>query len=433
MFTLYSALLAIGLLFYLPRLLFSKNYAETFRQRLGRVEPLSAGEGRVVWLHCVSVGEAQAARPLVAALKENFPACRIVVSTTTLTGNALAREIYSGAAERVFFFPLDFRFSVRRALSAIRPDIVLLMETEIWFNFIREAAKQGARVAIVNGRLSEKSGSRYAFIRKTIKRVLHYVDLALMQGAPDGKRLAGLGIRNTKIKITGNLKFDQEFDDGEIEELTTEFRSRFQISPDAPLIIAASTHDPEEKIILAAFRSVYKSGAEKLPRLMLVPRHPERFEEVAQQIKESGFDWARRSENPSPRDASAEIILLDSIGELRAAYPLAEVVFVGGSLIPHGGQNVLEPAAARKAIITGFYTANFKEIVAELIVKDAIIQLAETPLDSAHTGLSHALANLLTNDERREKLAENAFRLFLSNRGATRKTIEHLKALIEAS
>jgi 3-deoxy-D-manno-octulosonic-acid transferase len=431
MFFLYSFLLAIGFLAFAPRFLFQKKYAASFSERLGNLPDFDAQGKPVVWLHCVSVGETQAARPLVKQLLENFPEYKLVVSTTTLTGQRLAKEIFAADAALVFYFPFDFRFSVRRALRKIQPAVVLLMETEIWLNFLREASKAGAKVAIVNGRLSQKSASRFGWIPKTMRRVLHYVDAALMQGAADAKRLIALGIRNTKVKVTGNIKFDQQFDETE-NALTEEFRERFVISEDAPLIVAASTHAPEEKWILEAFRTVYKSSGDKLPRLMLVPRHPERFAEVAQTIKNSGFDWVRRGEKPSARDKIAEIILLDSIGELRAVYPLAEIVFVGGSLIPHGGQNVLEPAAAQKAIVTGFYTMNFEKIVREFSEKDALVQLPKLDEKEISERLAGSFRKLLEDAPAREKLAENAFRLVQSNRGASRKTIEYLKPLFEA-
>ena len=317
-----------------------------------------ADEKPVIWLHCVSVGETNAARPLVKEITQAFPNHTLVVSTTTKTGQKLARDVFKNEAALVFYFPFDWKFSVRRALQKIKPKVVLLMETEIWFNFIREAGQHDIKVAIVNGRLSEKSANGYKKIPNTIKRVLHYVQLILAQTPADAKRFLSLGSRPTKIIVSGNIKFDQQSGAND-EKLTAEFRERFGITADAPLIVAASTHAPEEKIVLEAVKEIWKTSADKLPRLMLVPRHPERFNEVAQTIKDTGFIFAKRSENPSVRDKTAEIILLDSIGELRAVYPLAEIVFVGGSLIPHGGQNVLEPAIEKKAIVTGFHTANF--------------------------------------------------------------------------
>ncbi|MDQ3750977.1 MAG: hypothetical protein M3367_18455, partial [Acidobacteriota bacterium] len=281
MFLLYSFLLTVGFLLLLPRFLFQKKYAAGFRQRFGNLPAFDAEGKSVCWLHCVSVGETNAARPLVKELKKNFPEYTLVISTTTLTGQNLAREIFGEDAELIFYFPFDWKFSVRRALRRINPAIVLLMETEIWFNFVREAGKFGAKVVIVNGRLSEKSASRYALIPKTMLRVLHYFNLMLMQGQKDANRLVNLGIRSSKVKVTGNIKFDQAINDAE-SDLTREFRQRFAVSKDAPLIVAASTHAPEEKLILDAFKSVYKnSTTEKLPRLLIAPRHPERFSEVA--------------------------------------------------------------------------------------------------------------------------------------------------------
>jgi 3-deoxy-D-manno-octulosonic-acid transferase len=264
-----------------------------------------------------------------------------------------------------------------------------------------------------------------------MQRVLDYFDLALMQGQKDANRLVNLGIRSPKVKITGNIKFDQAIGDAE-SDLTKEFRQRFAVSKDAPLIVAASTHAPEESLILDAFKLVYKSAAtQKLPRLLIAPRHPERFAEVAQLIKSTGFDWVRRGEEPSPRDKNAEIILLDSIGELRAIYSLAEIVFVGGSLIAHGGQNILEPASAQKAIVSGFYTMNFEAIVKEFLSQNALIQLPKLAPKDVSAKLAETFLELVNDPERRDKLAANAFRVLQINRGATGKTIEHLKILMQ--
>lgn len=401
-----------------------------FWQRLGFL-PNFESEGKpVIWLHCVSVGETQAARPLVTELVKNFPEHKLVVSTTTRTGQKLACEVFKDQASLVFYFPYDWKFSVRSALRQINPTTILLMETEIWFNFIREAGKSGAIVAIVNGRLSEKSATRYKWITNTFRRVFHYVNLVLAQTPADAKRFLSFGIRGTKVKVTGNIKFDQQICEAETK-LTDEMNKRFEITKDIPLIVAASTHSPEEKLILDAFKILWKNSTGTLPRLMLVPRHPERFAEVAQTIKETGFIWAKRSENPSERDKTAEIILLDSIGELRSVYPLAEIVFVGGSLIPHGGQNVLEPAICQKAIMTGFYTMNFKAIVEEFLAQNALIQLPKLVESEIPQQLADKFSELLRNEKLRKELAENAFRVANDNRGATIKTIENLRPFLD--
>jgi len=429
MFFLYSFLLTVAFVVLLPRFLFQKKYAAGLRQRFGHLPRFEANEKPVMWLHCVSVGETNAARPLVKELKKNFPEYRLVVSTTTRTGQNLAREVFASDAELVFYFPFDWKFTVRRVLEKIKPRVVLIMETEIWFNFVREAHKNGAKVCIANGRLSEKSVSRYALIPNTMRRVLHHIDLALMQGDTDAKRLLGLGTRNTRVKVTGNIKFDQAFDETE-SALTREFRSRFAISEDAPLIVAASTHAPEERWILQAFKKTRDNSKGNTPRLLIAPRHPERFAEVEELIKKSGFDWAKRSESQLDSDETAEVILLDSIGELRAVYALAEIVFVGGSLIPHGGQNVLEPAINERAIVTGFYTMNFTEIVREFLIQDALIQLPKLTEEEIPAALAEVFLELLRDAERRGKLAKNAFDLMKKNRGATAKTVEYIKSFL---
>lgn len=429
MLRIYSFLLTIGFILMSPLfLLRRKKYASGFWQRLGYLPDFDAEGKTIVWLHCVSVGETQAARPLVNEILETYPEYKLVVSNTTRTGHDLAAEVFKDQASLVFYFPFDWKFSVRRALRKIKPDVVLLMETEIWFNFIRETAKTGAKIAIINGRLSEKSAKRYKIIQKTLRRVLRSVDLVLMQTGADAQRLLTVGGRNTRIRITGNIKFDQSYDETE-SELTKNFRERFAVSKDAPLIIAASTHSPEEKLILEAFNKIWKNSTGKLPRLMLVPRHPERFEEVAQAVKSTGFSWVKRSENPSARDVSAEIILLDSIGELRSVYPLAEIVFVGGSLIPHGGQSILEPAIEGKAIVTGFYTMNFKAIVEEFNRQNALIQLEKLSHKAVPEKLAEVFSELLKNERKRSELAENARRVMQESRGATARTIESLKPL----
>lgn len=433
MFVIYSLIYTIGFLLLSPRFLFDLltggKYASGFAQRLGRLPEFKLDERQVLWLHCVSVGEANAARPLAEALKQSFPQHRLVVSTTTRTGQNLAKDIFSQTADAVFYFPFDWRFSVRRALRHYRPSVVMLMETEIWPNFIREANHSKARICIVNGRLSERSYARYARFKGSIRRIFGYLDLALMQTNADAKRIMSLGIRASKVRVCGNLKFDHNVEASE-NDLTAAFRSRFGITTDAPLIIAASTHDPEEKWIIAAFKEMWKSGGERLPRLMIAPRHPERFAEVKDLIKRSGFEWACRTETESSRDKTAEVILLDSIGELRSAYPLAEIVFVGGSLIPHGGQSIFEPAASGRAIITGPSTANFADAITEFLSKEALVQLDKTDEARVVATLTDAFRDLLKNDEKRKALGSNALSVMNNNRGATDRTIEYLTTLI---
>ncbi|MFL6373281.1 MAG: 3-deoxy-D-manno-octulosonic acid transferase [Pyrinomonadaceae bacterium] len=427
MYFLYNIALWVGFLALTPRFLYDKltdgKWAAGFSQRFGAVPAFDAEGRKVVLLHCVSVGEANAALPLARKLKETFPHIALVVSTTTRTGQQVARDAYAGVADLVVYFPFDLRGSVKRFLRQTRPDIVLLTETELWFNFLRQATRSGARVAIVNGRLSARSFRRYSRIKGFMKQLLGYVDLALMQGDADAERLKSLGADAAKVTVAGNLKFDVDTSIGE-SEITREFRGRFGITADAPLILAASTHAPEEQILLDAFAAVRERA--RSARLMLVPRHPERFDEVAALISSSGFGFVRRSQSQLPTDAKADVILLDSIGELKAVYPLAEIVFVGGSLIPHGGQSIFEPAAVGKPIVTGPHTANFDAAVKEFLSRDALVQLMGTRSED----LAAALIKLLSDRAGRQSLGQNALAVMESNRGAVERTIEYLAPLL---
>ncbi len=438
MYLLYSVLLSAAFVLMLPLFLVRREkYAAGFKQRLGNYPEFRQDGRRVIWLHCVSVGEANAARPLVDGLLSEFPGHRVVISTTTKTGQDLAEKIFAGKADAVFYFPFDWKFSVRRALNHFKPSAVLLMETEIWPRFINEAKLAGAKVAIVNGRLSERSFGRYQKVRGFLKRVLSNIDLALMQGGDDANRLISLGLAAAKAKVTGNMKFDVA-DDPRDAEIANELNARFRFDDGRPVIAAASTHDPEERWLLDAFCSILAGEAKIKPRLVIAPRHPERFGDVARLLREFRNDEvcefkryrvAHRSDAPSNADAEAEadIILLDSIGELRALYRVTTIAFVGGSLIPHGGQSVLEPAAAGNAIITGPHTFNFTDVMRVFLENNAVIQLPEQAEESIPDDLFMQISDLLEEPEERERLARNAQAVMEANRGATAKTVEHLR------
>lgn len=436
MYLFYSVVFSLAFLAMIPRFLFRREkYAAGFSQRLGNYPEFKHDHRKVIWLHCVSVGETNAARPLVDKLREQFPDLRLVISTTTRTGQELARKIFADNADAVIYFPFDWKFSVRKAIANYKPSLVLLMETEIWPRFIHEAKHSGSKIAIVNGRLSEKSFRLYSKVGVFISRVLADVDLALMQGEYDLQRIRELGMPSERIQVTGNLKFDLDLDVTETE-LTHKFSERFGISDERVLIVAASTHEPEERWLLDAYCSLAKEESEKRPRFLLAPRHPERFDAVARLVREFKKDpaceWydytvSLRSESQTDLDRSADVIVLDSIGELRAVYPLAEIVFVGGSLIPHGGQSVLEPAAAGKAIITGPYTHNFEAVVAELLANKALIQLPSVREASLGDELFDSLDELLRDADSRRHMGGTAARVINRNRGATIKTVDQLK------
>jgi 3-deoxy-D-manno-octulosonic-acid transferase len=430
MYLLYSILLSLAFLAMTPLFLLRREkYASGFSQRLGNYPEFKHDGRDVIWLHCVSVGETNAARPLVDALRTEFPDHCLVVSTTTRTGQELAQKIFVDKADAVVYFPFDFKFSVERALAHFKPSLVLLMETEIWPRFIHEAHTSGAKVAIVNGRLSQRSFKRYSRVRSFVRRVLHDVDLALMQNDPDADRIVELGIANKKIAVTGNLKFEQTIGDTD-SQFTEEFRDRFNISREMPLIIAASTHEPEERYVLESLDGLLGHSC----RLMVVPRHPERFDAVEKLLRASPYRFVRRSSPPAEDDRDVEIIFLDTIGELRSAYPLAEIVFVGGSLIPHGGQSILEPAVEGKAIVTGPYTANFDAVMREFLDNDALRQTPTAPdEDQISERLYEEFVDLLNNDETRKELGRRALALMnRANRNATARTMEFLHGLMQS-
>jgi len=434
MYFIYSFLLTVGFIILLPRFLLDAfrhgKYVAGFRERWGSLSPIQANGRPIIWLHCVSVGETQAARPLVQGLKKRFPQSLIAVSTITLTGQNLAREIFKNDATRVFYFPFDWRWVVRRTLKAINPDVVLVMETELWPGFLRECEVQKIPVALVNGRLSAQSFRRYRPIKSFMTRVLSSLRLAIMQTEADAERLRALGMDASRTFVFGNMKFDAGTMP-DTDSLTTAFRERFNLNA-SPLILAASTHEPEETILLNSFRQV-ASRFETKPRLMIAPRHPERFAEVADLLKTAGLRWVRRTANPEASDGQAEVILLDSIGELRAVYTLASIVFVGGSIARTGGHNVLEPAAVGAPVIVGFHTYNFQSIMETFNEAGAIVQLQPMSDSATIVELGNAISELLANPARRREIGALAQRLVTENGGATERTLRAIDSMIASA
>ena len=435
MYFVYRLLLTLGFLVLLPRFLLDAirhgKYVVGFGERLGKLEPLENNGRAVVWLHCVSVGETQAARPLLKGIRTRFPEHTIVVSTTTLTGQKLAQELFQCDAAKVFYFPFDWTWTVRRALNAIRPGLVLIMETEIWPSFLRECKTREIPVAIVNGRLSLQSFRRYVWVTRFLRSVFKGVTLAVMQSEKDAERMRVLGMNRDKIVVSGNMKFDA----GTMvpsNSVPAEFLDRFNFSDAAPLIIAASTHAPEERLILEAFRRTCAT-CEPRPRLLLAPRHPERFAEVASLLAKSTLSWTRRSAFPSEADRACDVVLLDTIGELSTLYDLGKVVFVGGSIAAAGGHNILEPAAVGSAIITGPHTHNFEGIVRAFVRQGAIIQLTSNNDRDATSELAETFLRLLTNNRERLLLEQKAKLIWKQNLGATERTLDYLQPVLAAS
>ncbi len=427
MYLAYSLLLSTGLLLLSPYFLFQalahRKYVAGLRERLGFLPKLN--NQPVVWLHCVSVGETQAARPLVERIRKELPQHALMVSTVTLTGQKLARDLFRAQALRVFYFPFDWRWCVRRALRAINPAAVLVMETELWPNFLRECKSREIPVALVNGRISRKSFGRYLRIRFFLRRVLECLTIAVMQSETDAERIRELGMAAARVFSVGNLKFEAGAADQK-----TDIKTRFGLQANVPLVLAASTHAPEERIAIESFKKLRASQPDT--RLMIAPRHPERFNEVAELIEASGLSWTRRTNGRAPEDATAAVILLDTIGELTSVYPHATVVFVGGSIVDRGGHNVLEPAAHGVAVVTGAHTDNFHAIVDLLNEAKAIVQLAPLEGDEAVVALAEALRRLLADAEWRNELGSRAKEIIAANQGATEKTMKLIAPLFAA-
>ena len=422
MYILYSILLAVGFLLALPWYLWkgrrSGKYTRTFRERMGRLPVnLNVDGDRSIWIHAVSVGEVLAARTLVPALRERFPGHRVFLSTTTQTGNAVAAR---GARDLdgLFYAPFDWPGPVRQALSVLNPELLLLVETELWPNLIHQAHRRGTRVAVVNGRISNRSFGRYRQLRGFLRQVLGEVDLFLMQSPAHAERIRELGAPPDRIQVTGNLKYDA-VDPGRPPERLVRL---LEGQPPRPLWIAGSTVAGEEELVLRAFHRVRERVGDA--GFLMAPRHPERFDAVPPLVEAAGFRCRRRSTLEPGAWGDGEVLLLDTLGELARLYALASVVFVGGSLVPSGGHNILEPAAAGKPVVVGPHMENFQEIADQFLSEEALVQVG-SPED-----LGGAVAELMLDEARRRALGERARGLVERNRGAVGKTTNALSELI---
>ena len=422
MYLIYSALLAAVLLVSAPYWLLQGlrhgKYRAGLGERLGRIPPrLLADSGRpAIWVHAVSVGEVLAVSGLVAELKKRFSQHRVVISTTTDTGQKLARSRFG--AENVFYFPLDFAFAIRPYLRTLRPELIVIAETEFWPNFLRLAHSGGARIAVVNGRISERSWPGYRRFRRLLTRVLQYVDFFLTQTAEDARRLEEIGAPPDRVQVAGNLKFDMPTPIA--PPIVASLRVAFEQAGAAPVIVCGSTVDGEEPLLLQAFENVLASHPQAV--MVLAPRRPERFAEVAALLERLGFRfWRRSSWNGAP--IVGGVLLIDTIGELASLYALADVAFVGGSLVPQGGHNIIEPALHGVPIVVGNYTENFRDVVSLFQSRNAVrvASPAELPL---------VLMELIANPAERVALGKRAIETLQAQMGATQSTMQALEKLI---
>jgi 3-deoxy-D-manno-octulosonic-acid transferase len=420
---LYSVVLAAGMLVSLPYWLFQMarhgKYSKGLAERLGRLPSrlqLPKEQEPVIWVHAVSVGEVLAVAGLVEELKRHFPQHRIFISTTTDTGQALARKRFG--EEYVFYFPMDFAFAIRPYLGALRPQLVVIAETEFWPNFIRLAHASGARIAVVNARISDRSWPSYRRFRRLLRRLLANVDLFLAQTPEDEARLRDIGAAPERVRVTGNLKFD--IPAPAPPAIVESVRKSIAATGAGPVLVCGSTVEGEEPLLLKAFENLLVQHPRAV--MILAPRHPQRFTAVSALLGQLSIRFLRRSLwNGEP--LTGGVFLLDTIGELAALYALADIAFVGGSLVPRGGHNIIEPAQHGVATVVGNHTENFRDIVSLFRSRDAvrIVGPAELPL---------VLLELLANDVERQALGQRAAEAMRSQIGATARTAGELQDLL---
>lgn len=398
----------------LYRALRAPAYARRWRERFGFVAQTNGG--KTIWLHSVSVGETLAAVPLVKALQQRYPDYRLTVTCMTPTGSERIQAAFGDSVDH-YYAPYDMPDSVARFLNRVRPELLLIMETELWPNTIAACSSRSIPVILANGRLSAKSAAAYGKIPRLVGSMLRSISAVVAQHDDDGNRFARLGLPPEALSISGNIKFDLHLDSevrAKAQSLTTEWQGENQ----RPVLLAASTHAGEDELILQAYGQI-KAALSVAPLLVLVPRHPERFNQVAQLCEQAGFVVARRSTGEPT--APADILLGDTMGELMSFYGACDLAFVGGSLVPTGGHNMIEAAAWGVPVVTGPHLFNFAEASRLLIEGDAMIVCEDA--DS----LAEQCIGLFANRQRCTQMGDAAHRIAEANRGA----LDRLLAVID--
>ena len=428
---LYEMLLWIAALIYVPKLLYNlllgKKYRKSFLARMGIGFPFvqsgqsdqSAKSGPLIWIHAVSLGETKAILPLARELKKQYPEARFLISSLTKTGHEEAKRSFSFADYHVFM-PFDFSFLVSRIIRKVSPDLVILCESDFWFNFLRSAKKQGASIALVNGKISEKSLVRFKKIPFFSKRLFGLFDVICLQNELYRNRFRELSVPEEKLIVTGNLKLDEEYPELSDDE-ANRWRVRFGIDRDDVVLTIGSTHDPEEKIFIDVLKKIGETDS-KL-KVILVPRHPERFKEVENLLEKEKVPYVKYSEIES-RTGNEKVILIDAMGMLRICYRIGDIALVAGSFTEKvGGHNILEPCWFGKPVLFGPYMKSQVEMVALIGQYKAGLQVKEDELQKY-------LENWIQDPEERRSVGERGFRLIQDSKGSTVKTIESLKSIL---
>jgi 3-deoxy-D-manno-octulosonic-acid transferase len=417
-------LLLIGTIpYFLFRSLFSKRFRKALPQRMGFFQSLSFK--RSIWVHAASVGEVFCSIPLLKKIKNEFPHSRIVLTTMTSTGNETAKS-YLPETDQVLFVPIDHPLIIRRTIKKIQPGLLLIAETELWPNLLRSCGKRGIPIILFNGRVSQRSFRRYLLFKFFFKECLQYISLFLMQTAEDRKRIIKIVGESQKTRAVGNLKFDQPFPSF-TPETRNEIAKTLGLSGKENVFIAGSTHSGEEEILVTLFKELKKKDPNLL--LILAPRHLERLEEVERILKKEALSWLRKTSLPIGASRSVqghpEVILLDTMGELMGIYSLGTLVFVGGSLVPIGGHNPLEPLFFRKGVLFGPYMFNFLEISSRLIEAGGAIQV------SKKEELFSQLKRLLSDEGTRKELGEKGYQFLKRHQGATERMLEEIRPFLK--
>ncbi len=411
--------LVVSAPWWLFRMATTHKYREGLAERLGRVRPLQGQRAHpLIWIHAVSVGEVLAVSRLIKELDAALPDYFLAVSTTTRTGQALARERFG--ADRVFYCPLDLPWAVGAYLNALQPRMLVLAETEFWPNLLSQCYRRGIPVAVVNGRISDRSWPRYRSLRWLWRPFLAPLGCVLAQSQIDADRLVALGCAPERVSVAGNLKFDVR---AAVE--TAAVRLLKLLNPGLRLVVAGSTLDGEETALLQAWPRLLADDRQLA--MVLAPRHPERFEAVALLLDRSGVPSVRRSQmGPASQPlVSGQIVLLDSIGELASVYSLASVAFVGGSLTHPGGHNPLEPAQFGVPIVTGPGYANFRSIAEDLLAHGALRIADDEELATVLIGLLESPAEAIA-------MGQRARQVFEQQAGATARCVDALLGLLQA-
>lgn len=435
MLRLYRLFLPLGLIalapYYLIRGLRHGKYLAGLRQRFGFDLPAVREGTPRIWVHAVSVGEVLAVEPLLRKLLERHPGTAITLSTTTAAGQQVARQRLDRCAS-VLYFPIDMKTCVMRSWRHIKPDIVLLAETELWPNFIEVAAQHRAPVFLINARLSDRSFRHYRLIRRSVGKLLNKLELVMAQTSTDADRFRRLGCADDRIMVAGNLKYDAPPPDARGAE-TREAVRGLGANDATRIWIAGSTTEGEEPIILEVFERLRHDPAFGELLLILAPRHPERFDAVAELLVQSGAPFIRRSQatsDGSPRPVA--VVLLDTIGELASLYAMADLVFIGGSLQPKGGHNIIEPARFGKPIIVGPHMENFRTMVEEFEAAGGLIRLASVAARLQADELTEVASELLGDPAWRADLGGRAKACAEKSRGALDRVLSVLGPYIAA-